>query len=98
MTLCVGNSALEGGWLGSEENRILSTTIHIIENCPVIDIHLGGVITCCLLETGSMVTTVMESFFWQQVEPQTNKKMQPCDWLQLKAANGLSIPYLAKLN
>ncbi|KAL2088289.1 hypothetical protein ACEWY4_015188 [Coilia grayii] len=41
-----------------------------------------------------MVTTVTESFFRQQVEPQIREKMQSCDWLQLKAANGLAIPYL----
>lgn len=41
-----------------------------------------------------MVTTVTESFFRQRVESQIWEKMQPCDWLQLKAANGLSIPYL----
>lgn len=41
-----------------------------------------------------MVTTVTESFFWKQVEPQTSEKMQSCDWLQLKAANELSITYL----
>ncbi|XP_041967264.1 uncharacterized protein K02A2.6-like [Alosa sapidissima] len=41
-----------------------------------------------------MVTTVTESFFRQHVQSQTNETMQPCDWLQLKAANGLAIPYL----
>lgn len=60
----------------------------------MIDIRLGGVPTRCLLDTGSMVTTVTESFFRQQIEPHTSEKMQSCDWLQLKAANGLSIPYV----
>ena len=44
-----------------------------------------------------MVTTVTESFFRQHVQPQTTETMQPCDWLQLKAANGLAIPYLGYL-
>ncbi|KAL2085708.1 hypothetical protein ACEWY4_019028 [Coilia grayii] len=75
-------------------NEDSSTTTRLIGNCPVIDISLGGVLTRCLLDTGSMVTTVTESFFRQQVEPQIREKMQSCDWLQLKAANGLAIPYL----
>lgn len=80
--------------LGSEQNRIPATKAHLIGSCPVIDIRLGGVFTRCLLDTGSMVTTVTESFFRQYVQPQTNETMQPCEWLRLKAANGLAIPYL----
>lgn len=44
-----------------------------------------------------MVTTVTESFFHQCIQPQVKEVMRPCDWLQLKAANGLAIPYLGYL-
>ena len=82
--------------LGSKQ-KTSSTNTRLIGSCPVIDIRLGGVLTRCLLDTGSMVTTVTESFFRQHVQPQTTETMQPCDWLQLKAANGLAIPYLGYL-
>lgn len=37
-----------------------------------------------------MVSTMSESFFFQNFK----EKLQSCNWLQLKAANGLEIPYL----
>lgn len=37
-----------------------------------------------------MVSTIPESFFFQNFKEQ----LQTCNWLQLKAANGLDIPYL----
>lgn len=44
-----------------------------------------------------MVTTITESFFHQCIQPQITEQMQPCDWLKLRAANGLAIPYLGYL-
>lgn len=61
---------------------------------PIVTVQMGGVEISCLLDTGSVVTTVMESFFvkhFQQLGADTLKK---CSWLQLKAANGLEIPYV----
>lgn len=43
-----------------------------------------------MLHTGSMVSTIRESFFLQHFQD----KLRPCHWLQLQAANGLEIPYL----
>lgn len=54
---------------------------------------MGGISVPCLLDTGSMVSTVTESFFHQHFEPWGQEKLQSCHWLQLRAANGLSIPY-----
>ncbi len=51
---------------------------------------MGGVRVPCLLDTGSMVSTVAESYFFQHFSEQ----LHSCNWLQLKAANGLDIPYL----
>ena len=44
----------------------------------------------CLLDTGSMVTTMTESYFNQHF---SHMKRRECNWLGLKAANGLDIPY-----
>ncbi|XP_076847994.1 uncharacterized protein LOC143493459 [Brachyhypopomus gauderio] len=58
---------------------------------------MGGVQVPCLIDTGSMVSTLTESFFSAQFEPQGQERLQSCHWLQLRAANGLEIPYLGYL-
>ncbi|KAL2098414.1 hypothetical protein ACEWY4_007621 [Coilia grayii] len=58
---------------------------------------MGGVSVSCLLDTGSMVTTISESFFNQHFQPWGNGALQQCNWLQLRAANGLALPYLGYL-
>lgn len=58
---------------------------------------MGGVNVPCLVDTGSMVSTVTESFFLQHFEPLVREKLQSCHWLQLRAANGLAIPYIGYL-
>lgn len=73
-----------------EEPRLLG-------RCPVVDITIGGVTVACLLDTGSMVTTVTQQFFEQYLQPHFQFQLQPCQWLKLKAANGLDIPYLGYL-
>ena len=47
------------------------------------------------LKWASMVTTVTETFFRQNVERFGPQKLKSCNWLALRAANGLAIPYLA---
>ena len=42
-----------------------------------------------------MVTTVTETFFRQNFECFGPQKLKSCNWLALRAANGLAIPYLA---
>lgn len=51
---------------------------------------MGGVVVPCLVDTGSMVTTVTESFFNEHF---SHMQRRDCRWLGLKAANGLDIPY-----
>ncbi|KAJ8003957.1 hypothetical protein DPEC_G00153790 [Dallia pectoralis] len=55
---------------------------------------MGGVKVKCLIDTGSMVTTVTESFFRQHFFSQGCRGLTDCGWLALRAANGLTIPYL----
>ncbi|KAL0154049.1 hypothetical protein M9458_050649 [Cirrhinus mrigala] len=66
-------------------------------NCPTVEITIGGVTVACLLDTGSMVTTITQQFYEQYLQPQLQFQLQPCQWLKLKAANGLDIPYLGYL-
>lgn len=63
----------------------------LVGNCPAVTIGIGGVTVECILDTGSMVSTITESFY--------NKYLcdipivQECH-LKLRAANGLEIPYV----
>lgn len=61
----------------------------LLGQCPKVAVRAGGIVLNCLLDTGSMVSTMVESFFLQHFHGQ----LQHCHWLQLRAANGLEIPY-----
>lgn len=69
----------------------------LLSPCPHVTVSVGGVLVPCLLDTGSMVSTVTESFYLQNFEPWGLEKLHSCHWLQLKAANGLDIPYIGYL-
>lgn len=55
---------------------------------------MGDVTVPCLIDTGSMVTTITESFFQEHFH---HLQKKDCRWLGLKAANGLDIPYIGYL-
>lgn len=63
---------------------------NLVGPCPSVMVLMGGVKVPCLLDTGSMVSTIAESFFFQHL----SERLYSCNWLQLKAANGLDIPYV----
>lgn len=65
----------------------------LLGNCPVVEIMIEGLAVTCLLDTGSMVTTVTEEFFEKHLQPRLQTPLRPCSWLTLKGANGLEIPY-----
>lgn len=44
-----------------------------------------------------MVSTITESFFLEQFAPWGHDRLRSCHWLQLRAANGLAIPYIGYL-
>lgn len=54
---------------------------------------MGGVVVKCLVDTGSMVSTITEAFFKEHFQALGQEQLRSCGWLQLKAANGLDIPY-----
>lgn len=69
----------------------------LMSSCPNIQVNMGGVDVLCLLDTGSMVSTITETFFRLHFEPWGQDRLRQCQWLQLRAANGLAIPYLGYL-
>ena len=58
---------------------------------------LGGVHVRCLLDSGSQVSTITESFFNKHFRPTRSKLLDTNQWLTLTAANGLEIPYIGYL-
>lgn len=68
-----------------------------MSTCPHLIVLMADTPVPCLIDTGSMVTTVTESFFSTNFEPWGPERLQSCQWLQLRAANGLDIPYLGYL-
>lgn len=89
------SQALVGGVQGSNcnvnENVDLSC---LVGECFEAEVNFAGVIVPCLLDSGSMVTTVTESYFNNSFTHQSDKGLRDCGWLGLKAASGLNIPYL----
>ncbi|XP_028284738.1 uncharacterized protein LOC114450669 isoform X1 [Parambassis ranga] len=65
--------------------------------CPVVEVGMGGVVVPSLLDTGSMVTTITESFFKEHFGHLTDSQLRECAWLDLRAGNGLKLPYLGYL-
>lgn len=82
-----------GESIGSQEGA----AVDLIAPCPNVDASIGGVSVSCLVDTGSMVSTITESFFLEQFAPWGYDRLQSCHWLQLRAANGLAIPYIGYL-
>ena len=61
---------------------------------PVIRATIGGVSVDCLLDSGSQVSMVEESFFKQHMQHRFPYAGDTCAWLTIIAANGLDIPYV----
>ncbi|XP_028284736.1 uncharacterized protein LOC114450667 isoform X2 [Parambassis ranga] len=72
-------------------------TAALMGRCPVVEVGMGGVVVPSLLDTGSMVTTITESFFKEHFGHLTDSQLRECAWLDLRAGNGLKLPYLGYL-
>ncbi len=68
--------------------------LNLMSSCPHLVVAMGGVPVSCLVDTGSMVSTITKSGFREYFEPWDQERLKTCQWLQLRAANGLSIPYI----
>lgn len=86
--------SLVGDLIGSRELIDRPSTASLLASCPHLDVSIGGVQVPCLIDTGSMVSTVTETFFQKHFAPNGPTSLKSCNWLQLRAANGLAIPYI----
>ena len=67
---------------------------HLIGQCPVVNVFIQGVKTPCLIDTGSQVTTLTESYFRRHFDSKGTAIHPPIQNCNLVAANGLEIPYI----
>lgn len=65
-----------------------------VGECPEVDIQIGGVPLRCLLDTGSHVSTLTESFFRNHLHGGDEDMHSTAKWLKITAANKLPLPYL----
>ena len=64
---------------------------------PLVIAEFDGVKVNCLLDTGSQVTTISETFYRNNLEPRGNRIAIGNELIRLRAANNLEIPYLGVL-
>lgn len=68
-----------------------SSTIHkLVGHCPTLTVYLQGVPVTAVIDSGSQVSTVTETFFKKSLK---NISLRTATPLSLRAANGLAIPY-----
>lgn len=93
------SQAVRGQSIGStnmdtSRDRLLERAVG---KCPVANLSINGVSVACLLDTGSQVSTISESFFREHLSGEDEDILSTAGWLKLTAANGLDIPYLGYL-
>ncbi|KAI3351186.1 hypothetical protein L3Q82_005611 [Scortum barcoo] len=74
-----------------DRNMILERAVG---ECKIVEMKLQGVTVPCLLDTGSQVSTISESFFREHLAEKGENIQSAFEWLQLTAANGLDLPYV----
>ena len=72
--------------------KLISSADRLIGKCPIVTVDITGFKVRCLVDTGSTVTTLTESFYNQFLKESTN--IQTDISIKLKAANGICIPYV----
>uniref|UniRef100_A0A3P9I2U1 Gypsy retrotransposon integrase-like protein 1 n=1 Tax=Oryzias latipes TaxID=8090 RepID=A0A3P9I2U1_ORYLA len=65
-----------------------------VGKCPVVDIQIGGIPLNCLVDSGSNVSTLTESFFRDHLHGGDDDMHYTSKWLRITAANKLPLPYL----
>nr|XP_043898190.1 uncharacterized protein LOC122779681 [Solea senegalensis] len=81
----------DGELTGSRDGGIAG----LMSSCP--NVSFSGVTVPCLVDTGSMVSTITKSFFLEHFAHWGHDRLLSCNWLELRAANGLAIPYIGYL-
>ena len=86
-------SCLQEETLSREDEKVGGVLAKTVGGWLLVNAKFGARKIQCLLDTGSQVTTVTESFF-RDVEPACQELLTTDGWLTINAANGLVIPYV----
>ena len=70
----------------------------LVGKTPIVTACIEGVPIRCLVDTGSVVSTVSKDFFDKHLQPKLGNPQSAAAWLHLRAANGLEMPYEGYLN
>lgn len=66
----------------------------LVGDTPIIYAVMDGIQVPCMLDTGSQVTMMKQSFFLHHFGQQGTKLKDASSWLAIQAANGLSVSYI----
>lgn len=87
---------MRGGSDGSKSGPLTKEQFleRAVGKCPEVEICIRGVAVRCLLDTGSNVSTLSESFFKKHLHGEDKDMHCTTNWLKITAANKLPLPYL----
>ena len=77
----------------SQVPTCVDSTGTTIGSRPILEAKFGPAKVRVLIDCGSMVTTISESFFDKYIKP-FGASLEEGSWMKLVGANGLNIPYL----
>ena len=77
--------------VGSNESTSAKNGPELVGDVNEVDIHLGGKETKCLLDTGSCVSVVSESFYVNHLK--TSELRPVGDIFNIECADGQKLPY-----
>ncbi len=88
--------AMRGGVHGSSSSPLTKERFleRAVGQCPEVEISIGGKSVKCLLDTGSNVSTLADSFFREHLHGEDRDMHSTSKWLRITAANKLPLPYL----
>lgn len=86
----------KGGGTGSPTKTLDRSVIleRAVGECRTVEVKLQGVSVTCLLDSGSQVSTISESFFRKHLTDKGENIHPAFEWLKITATNGLDLPYM----
>lgn len=81
----------EGSLESLTKERFLENAVG---KCPVVNIEIAGIPLKCLIDSGSNVSALTESFFRKHPHGEDDNIHNTTKWLKITAANKLPLPYL----
>ena len=80
--------------LSHEVDKVGGVLAKRVGGQPLVNAKFGARKIRCLLDTGSKLTNMTESFFQDELEPACQEMLTRDGWLNINAANGLVVLYV----